>query len=207
MLQLRTIDSDTYSLLQELSGLDFLNDFSLAGGTSLALQLGHRISIDLDFFTLVEFDPEELLDQLRQSYKINNASLSTNTLSLYIRSNKKNIKVEFLRHNYKLLKKIQIVNNIRLYAIEDIAAMKLNAVANRGSKKDFYDIYQLLHKFSITELLDLFKEKYKSSNAFTVIKSLNYFEDADMEPDPMSLIDVDWNIIKKRLSKEVNENF
>lgn len=207
MLQLRTIDSDTYSLLQEISGLDFLNSFSLAGGTSLALQLGHRKSIDLDLFTLHEFDSEKLLDQLLHNYKISNASLSTNTLSLYIYSNKKNIKVEFLRHNYKLLKEIQIVNNIRLYSIEDIAAMKLNAVANRGSKKDFYDIYQLLNKFSITELLDLFSEKYKSSNAFTVVKSLSYFEDADLEPEPMSLIDVDWNTIKKKLSKEVSENF
>lgn len=207
MLQLKTIDSDTYLLLQELSKSNYLNDFALAGGTSLALQIGHRISVDLGFFTLAAFDSVKLLDQLATDYNISNATVANNTLSLYINFNKNNIKVEFLRHDYTLLKNYLTSSNIRLYAIEDIAAMKLNAIANRGSKKDFYDVYELSKIYSIPELLDFFKEKYLDLNAFTVIKSLNYFEDADLEPDPMSLRDESWEMIKRKVRNKVNKSF
>ena len=207
MLQLKTIHQDTYLLLQELSKLGYLNDFALAGGTSLALQLGHRISVDLDFFTLAAFDSIVLLDQLKTDYDISNVTTANNTLSLYIRYSSQNIKVEFLRHNYKRLNNYVKNDSILLYSKEDIAAMKLNAIANRGSKKDFYDIYELLKIFSITELLDFFKEKYHDMNAFTVIKSLHYFEDADLEPDPMSLRNESWDIIKKIIRNKVNRSF
>ena len=207
MLQLKTIDPDTYLLLQQLSESDYLKDFALAGGTSLALQLGHRISIDLDFFTREVFDSLELLEKLEADYELSNVTTAKNSLSLYIFFNKKNIKVEFLRHNYKQLNNFLINNDISLYSIEDIAAMKLNAIANRGAKKDFFDIYELLKTYPITDLLDLFKEKYVSQNAFTVIKSLNYFIDADKEPDPMNLKTVSWNQVKERIKSEVNKNF
>ena len=207
MLQLKAIHKDTFSFLQKLSKLVYLNDFALAGGTSLALQLGHRISIDLDFFTLEIFDSLELLERLNKDLKISNATTAKNTLSLYIQFNGKNIKTEFLRHDYKLLKDHTEIGDIRLYSVEDIAAMKLNAIANRGSKKDFYDVFELLKSFSIVELIDFFKEKYSTLNAFTVIKSLYYFEDAELEPDPMSLNKVSWTKVKEKIKIEVNRNF
>ncbi len=207
MLHIDSIDQDTYLLLQELSSLNYLKEFALAGGTSLALQLGHRISIDLDFFTIDEFDSEKLLDHLISDFEVSNVTIAKNTLNLYIRFNQKNIKVDFLRHHYKLLDKYISKDKIRLYSINDIAAMKLNAIANRGSKKDFYDIYELLNSFSIMELLEFFKEKYQRLNAFTVVKSLDYFEDADLEPDPMSLKKINWKLIKEKVSNEVQKNF
>lgn len=207
MLQLNTIHNNTYLLLEALSKRDYLKDFALAGGTSLALQLGHRISIDLDFFTLKEFNSEKLMDQLNSEFDIRDINLAKNTLNLNVHFNDQDIKVEFLRHNYMLLDKYLVVNNIRLYSIKDITAMKLNAIANRGSKKDFFDIYELLHKFLIVEMLDFFKEKYKNYNGFTVIKSLSYFEDANVEPDPMLINNVSWTQVKKRLISEVNNNF
>lgn len=207
MLQLKSIHQDTFLLLQELSQLNYLNDFALAGGTSLALQLGHRISVDLDFFTLEEFDSQRLLEELRNDFVINNASTDKNTLSVFIEYHSQNIKVEFLRHNYKQLNKFLNIGNIRLYSIEDIAAMKLNAIANRGSKKDFYDIYELLKSFSLKDLLEMFKTKYQNYNEFTVIKSLNYFDDANIEPHPMSLRDESWEMIKEKICKEVRLNF
>ena len=207
MLQLNTIHNNTYLVLEALSKRDYLKDFALAGGTSLALQLGHRISIDLDFFTLKEFNSEKLMDQLNSEFDIRDINLAKNTLNLNVHFNDQDIKVEFLRHNYMLLDKYLVVNNIRLYSIKDITAMKLNAIANRGSKKDFFDIYELLHKFLIVEMLDFFKEKYKNYNGFTVIKSLSYFEDANVEPDPMLINNVSWNQVKKRLITEVNNNF
>ena len=79
--------------------------------------------------------------------------------------------------------------------------MKLNAIANRGAKKDFYDIYSLLETFSINELLSLFENKYPEINSFSVLKSLNYFDDADMELDPISLVDANWKSVKKKISE------
>jgi predicted nucleotidyltransferase component of viral defense system len=88
------------------------------------------------------------------------------------------------------------VGDIRLFSLEDIAAMKLNAVANRGAKKDFYDIHALLTIFSLSELIGFFEKKYQKMNSFTVVKSLAYFDDADLEPDPMSLMESPWDQIK-----------
>lgn len=212
MLQLKSIEQDTYKLLQELSKLDYTNNFALAGGSSLALQLGHRISIDLDFFTLLAFDSTKLLDKLNSIYKISNVSVSDNSLSLYINmtsssrdGGNQNIKVEFIRHNYKLIKEYIKEESIRLYAMEDICAMKLNAIANRGSKKDFYDIYELFKIFPVSDMLEFYKEKYKSRNVFTVVKSLNYFDDADLEPSPMSLNSISWQEIKDKIVFELNK--
>jgi len=128
-------------------------------------------------------------------------------LSLFVEFNSQNIKVEFIRHNYKILNSFLEYENIRLYAVQDIAAMKLNAISNRGSKKDFYDVFELLKIYSINELVDFFKEKYDVFNAFTVIKSLNYYEDADLEPDPMMLKKTSWKEVKIKVTMEVNRNF
>lgn len=197
MLQLKTIHPEAFELLHSISAHYKLNDFSLAGGTALALQLGHRISLDLDFFTSNLFDSANLLEQLRSSYTINSCSQSTNSLTLFIQTATENIKVDFIRHNYPLLQAIQSVDNIRIFSLEDIAAMKLNAIANRGAKKDFFDIHALLNTFSIQQLLHHFEKKYDHINSFTVIKSLVYFLDADLEPEPVSLEDITWNQVKK----------
>ena len=93
----------------------------------------------------------------------------------------KDIKVDMLRHNYPLLYPIQQVNRLHIFSLEDIAAMKLNAIANRGSKKDFYDIHALLSRFSMKELLTFFEKKYQQLNSYTVVKSLVYFDDADLD--------------------------
>ena len=83
--------------------------------------------------------------------------------------------------------------------------MKLNAVANRGAKKDFYDIHALLSRFSLQELLDFFAKKYQTMNRFTVIKSLAYFDDADLEPDPMSLMAISWEQIKADMKQRLRD--
>ncbi|MDZ7612817.1 MAG: nucleotidyl transferase AbiEii/AbiGii toxin family protein [Flavobacteriaceae bacterium] len=103
MLQVKSIDENTFLLLKNLVQMDYLDGFSLAGGTSLALQLGHRVSIDLDFFTDLEFNSDQLLDQLNADFIIRNATIAKNTLNLYIDYNGQSIKVEFLRHNYPLI--------------------------------------------------------------------------------------------------------
>lgn len=203
MLQLNTVHQGTFSLLKSLASLDKLREFYLAGGTALALQIGHRVSVDLVFFTLSMFDSNELFEFLKDSYEVSGATRSVNSLSLFVTLHDERIKVDMIRHNYPFLQPVKHVENIRLSSLQDIAAMKLNAVANRGAKKDFYDIYALLTRFSLKELLTSFQQKYEQLNSLTVLKSLVYFADADLEPDPVSLLDVSWADVKKEITTRV----
>lgn len=203
MLQLKAVYPETFSLLEELSGNDPLRNFFLAGGTALALYLGHRISVDLDLFTDLKFDSNALFEDLKRSYSITSCSLSTNSLGMFIQTKKNDVKVDFIRHSYPLLNPVQHFGDIRLFSIEDLAAMKLNAIANRGAKKDFFDIVALLDHFSLPQLLQFFEEKYTQLNCFTVLKSLIYFDDADLEPDPISLRDMRWDNIKDVILQQV----
>lgn len=203
MLQLNTVHQGTFSLLKSLASLDKLREFYLAGGTAFALQIGHRVSVDLVFFTLSMFDSNELFEFLKDSYEVSGATRSVNSLSLFVTLHDERIKVDMIRHNYPFLQPVKHVENIRLSSLQDIAAMKLNAVANRGAKKDFYDIYALLTRFSLKELLTFFQQKYEQLNSLTVLKSLVYFADADLEPDPVSLLDVSWADVKKEITTRV----
>jgi len=205
MLQLKTIDTNTFSLLKDLSTAEFLSDFALAGGTSLALQLGHRISIDLDFFTLKEFSAEMLFNQIKQAYKVFDVSINKNALTLNIEYNRNIIKIDCIRHNYPLINEIKKIDGIKLFSVDDIAAMKLNAIINRGAKKDFYDIFELLQNYTLSELIGFYKIKYPEMNIMMLMKSLNYFGDAELNPEPLSLRKVNWQEVKMYLVKKVND--
>lgn len=205
MLQLKTIHPETFELLKKLSAGKELDFFALAGGTALALQMGHRISIDLDFLTDKEFDSLGLVERLSSSFEIDDISSAVNSLTLFIKIGESAVKTDFIRHNYPRLRPLIIVEGLRLFSLEDIAAMKLNAVANRGAKKDFYDIHALLSRFSLPELLAFFEAKYQKHNSFTVTKSLAYFDDADLEPDPRSLVRLTWQEIKADLQQKLRD--
>lgn len=179
--------------LSELSRRDLIG-FALGGGTSLALRMGHRVSVDLDFFTEAVFSPEELFEEiaLAEATIIRNAK---NTLAV----NANGVKVEFLRHAYPLLEPVEVIDGIPMLSLPDVAAMKLNAIANRGSKKDFFDVVELLEHDTLTVLLGCFASKYRESDPFTVIRSLAWFEDAEEEPDPVSMAGRTWEDVKERM--------
>jgi len=170
------------------------------------LQLGHRISVDLDFFTLKGFKPEEILDKLKKTYSISDASINKNSLTLNINYKEKIIKIDYLRYNYPLIKEINTIDKIKLFSVQDIAAMKLNAIINRGAKKDFYDIFELLQHYELTELIDFYKIKYPEMNTMILIKSLQYFDDAELNPEPISLRKINWQDVKKHINKQI-KNF
>lgn len=207
MLQLETIERNTFLLLKDLMQIPEISYFNLAGGTTLALYLGHRKSIDLDFFTTKEFESTKLVELLMDTYQLSSIVTSKNALSLYILYNEKNVKIDFLRHNYQIIKPSVIEDGVRLYSIEDVAAMKLNAILNRGAKKDFYDIYELLKHYSLHDLVGFFKIKYPNTNVLMLIKSLDYFLDADVEPDPITLNKAKWSDIKEEISNQIRINY
>jgi predicted nucleotidyltransferase component of viral defense system len=185
-------------LLHELFQIEELEAFSLGGGTSLALRFGHRMSADIDLFSLIRFDPESLLQSLRERFS--NTEIFNRTkrsLSLAIRG----IKVDLLHHAYTQLEPPASTGDIRFVSLSDIAAMKVNAVTNRGSKKDFSDLL-LLHRNGVTlsTALDLYCQKYGQAGRFLAIRSLQFFDDAREEPDPLYLNDWTWDIVEGELT-------
>lgn len=204
MLQKNAIQPGTLELLTQLQSEEALNNFNLAGGTSLALQIGHRRSIDLDLFSTDDFDVNFLLEFLETNYNFHSDFTANNTLKGSIDS----VKVDFISHKYPLIKNIREVEHIKLYSVEDIAAMKLNAIAGNGTRsKDFIDLYFLLKEYSVTQLIDFYSQKYKTRNTFHVVKSMVYFDDISLQDWPVMVLEKNLNMdkVKKIIEKKVKE--
>lgn len=204
MLHTKAVDKSTLELLKTICAISELNQFALIGGTNLALRLGHRKSVDLDFFTPDTFN-ESQLEQIIYNH-FHNAQLSHSdrqTRQYFIH----NIKVEFIGFRYPLINNFENLEEIRLFSLQDTTAAKLNAVLGRGSKKDFFDIYELLKNNSLTELIDIFKLKFNQQDVFPLLKSLNYFEDAEQEPDPISLNNTSWKQVKDKIDNVLRDYY
>lgn len=198
MLQTQTIRPELLELLKKIMSSELFKNFNLVGGTSLALQFGHRFSIDIDMFGNSEIDEFEFIEELSNFGTVVVLKKSKNIIILSMDG----IKVDFVNYKYPLLEELIIEENIRLVSDKDIAAMKLNAIAGRGSRKDFIDLYFLLKKYSLKELLDFYKKKYLDGSEFMVLKSLTYFEDAENEEIPIMFEPIDWNKIKQTIIAE-----
>lgn len=202
MLQTRTVEPSTLGLLKELMTKSCLDSFALVGGTALALQLGHRFSVDLDLFTTEPFDKDILLEDLKADFQVSVESESRNIVITYIND----VKVDFVKVPYPTLFPMQTVDAVRMLDLRDIAPMKLSAVTQRGSKKDFYDIYYLLKKMPLPVILNLYLDKFQNQTVFHVLKSLTYFYDAEKYPDPIVFDKkTTWDKVKKALVKAVEE--
>lgn len=197
MLHYNAVPDSVREALTLLAPLPVLEAFALAGGTSLALRFGHRVSVDLDFFTRGAFDSESLVSKL--PLETTEVARSEGSVTL----DAAGTKIDFLRHDYPLLDPEETLEGIRLMSMRDVAAMKLNAIANRGSKKDFFDVHRLLVDLELEELLAAFEAKYPKADRFVVLRSLAWFDDADQEPDPVLLMDLSWQEVKKRMASEI----
>ena len=182
------------------------DSFFLVGGTALAIHYGHRKSIDLDFFTRDKFDIEEVLSWTRhvaerEGMPLVIAGRSTNTLNLVLDG----VKVDLIRYNYRLLDVPLKRERYRLLDVPDLAAMKLSAIANRGSKKNFFDIGRLLDEYTLTELLEFYQKKFPDHDSFFVVRSLGFFDDAEQEPDPLLLSETTWEEVKQLIGERLRE--
>lgn len=200
MLQTRTIEPGTLELLKKLMSIPFLDSFYLVGGTALALQFGHRMSIDIDLFTLDDIDNNNLIEILSKSFDVSIEFENKNMVITYIN----NIKVDFVKMGYPILFEPLLIENIRMLDIRDIVAMKLKAIAQRGSKKDFFDIYFFLQQMKMESMLQLFKRKFEQHELFYIVKSLTYFNDAEDDADPILFDkDVTWAKVKTLIHEKV----
>jgi len=174
-------------------------NFNLVGGTSLALQIGHRNSIDIDLFGNSEINSDLFIEKLSKFGELKVVQSTKNILITKINE----VKVDFVNYKYPLLSQILFVENIRMLSTKDIAAMKLNAIAGRGSKKDFIDLYFLLNEFTLQEILNFYLQKYDDGSSFMVQKSLSYFLDADDQLSPKMYLDFNWETCKQKIIEEV----
>jgi hypothetical protein len=174
MLHKETVEPATLGLITSLQADPALHDFSLVGGTALSLQIGHRISLDIDLFTRHPFDAQVLADHLEKRYGFALQLIHHYTLKGFINS----IFVDIIRHDYDLVNPPITEEGITMLSKADIAAFKLNAISGNGTRaKDFVDIYFLLKEYSLDEIIGFYKQKYSSRNEFHALKSLGYFED------------------------------
>lgn len=204
MLYYETIAPTALELLIQLQSIQGLNHTRLVGGTSLALQIGHRMSVDLDLFAhdLQEDFLSIITGIKKKGLKIEIRKQSTNMLISMIN----NIKVDIVNYPYSWLENEIHYDNITLATKKDIAAMKLSAITNRGTKKDFIDLYYLLKTYSLEQMLSFYAEKYTDSSQFMVLKSLSYFDDADLEAPPV-IFDksITWESVKFTIIDKVKQ--
>lgn len=191
----------TKIVLNNIKKMPDLADFYLSGGTALSLQLGHRESEDLDFFSKKDFNPEALQSKFIPFGKVTNVEIEKSTLNLFL----DDVKIQFLYYPYDLLKKPISYQDILISSLIDIACTKLITISSRGSKKDFIDLFVLLQSFTLSYLFENLDKKYKSTNYnhLHIIKSLIFFESANTQPMPRLHIDINWEEIKKVITQKV----
>jgi hypothetical protein len=206
MLHEEAVAPHTLALIQKLQAVPALENFFLVGGTSLALQMGHRTSVDIDLFTSEDIDIDKLIATLQDGHiQVQVSYRAKNTLITFVEG----VKVDFITHNYPLLENLIWENGIRMASKSDIAAMKVNAIAGNGTRvKDFVDIYYLLNDYSFAQIISFFKSKYRQQSDFHAIKSLTFFDDVDLADWPVLLVDkqLKWPQVMKKIQQACKTN-
>ncbi len=206
MLHFETVKPDTFSLLKELMEIDGLKQFNLVGGTALSLQLGHRISLDLDLFSHDDFENESIIGVLYKHFESRFQLISTLRNKLGVFCFIDEVKVDICRHDGKLIGNIFEEEGIRMWETKEIAASKVNAISRRATKKDFWDINELLNLFTIDEIASFYREKYNPMLAIGVARMVTYFDEAEESDTPNCLKGKTWELIKKEILKKINNN-
>ncbi len=199
----KAISEQTAENLALLGRLKILNQAYLGGGTALALQMGHRVSYDLDFFTDKEFKAQIFLKKMSQIKPYRHEGISWGT----VLGKLGDVKFSLFYYPYPLLKQPTRFKNVRIADMADIAAMKIAAISERGAKRDFIDLYFILRKISFNQVFNFYDKKYGKlfSNLVHIKKSLVYFEDAEKDPMPKMLIRASWGEIKDFFQKGVKK--
>ena len=205
-----TITQEMHLVLNEFSQTEIGARFYLAGGTALSLQLGHRRSLDLDFFTPTE-DIPTIRTALEESLAAFHPTLADSAWGnlVYLA---KDVRIGFYGYGFPLVAPLIEIENLWLASVEDIALMKLDALLSRAARKDFYDLYSVCQKIPLRQLFDLAPQKYSNVRDFEVqtVKRLVYFENAEADMDPVLLQPISWQVVKEyfiQQAKEISSNW
>ena len=182
--------------------------FYLAGGTGLALQIGHRDSVDFDFFRGGSFDTNKLFEKARtifSGHDLEKIQDADQTLSLLV---DKTVRISFFSYPYKLIENSSRDDYFIFASIADIGCMKLSSITGRASNKDYVDIYFILHNIRLAELLEKIKVKFPELNNANILKGLVYFDDVTQEPLKFTEgYEVDFDTVKTYLEGEVKKYY
>jgi hypothetical protein len=180
-----------------------LKGFSLVGGTALSLLYGHRKSVDLDLFSNKPFENEKIIKAFEKKFKsaFDNRTFNPRFgIFCFIDQ----VKVDLVRHPHPLIRPEETKEGIRMFSVEDIIAMKVQAILGRGKKKDFWDVAELLNHFSVLDFIEFHKQKYTTQNLIiTVPQAITYFADAEESEDPISLKKQTWKGVQEAIKKKV----
>jgi len=186
-------------VIVEVGRQPFARRFYLAGGTAVALQLGHRVSVDLDFFSaedeLLDDSRQEIVAALRECFPLDVTGDKVGNLHLDIRGSV----VGFMGYGYPLLEPTILVEGVALADLVDIGLMKMDAVASRGARKDFTDLYFIGRHIPLVEILERGAGKYPLYRDFgmRVLEALADFEHADRDEAIETFPPVSWELIKR----------
>lgn len=202
----KCLPKNARALLRKLVKIANAHEFTLAGGTGLALQIGHRVSVDLDFFTAKSFSTEKVFQEVKGlSLEPRVMEESEGSLTITVDGTK----VSMFRYPYPFIVKMRHADGIPVASLIDIASMKIIAISQRGAKRDFIDLYYILQTIPFWKVAENMSKRFGSSriNPVHIGKSLVYFSDADIDPDP-SLLNKDkpsWEKVKKFFIRNVQQ--
>lgn len=200
MLSIQTVKPDTLELLKAISAQPEVQETRLVGGTALALQYGHRQSVDLDFFGRLPEDKDVLIDAVKHVGEVSVLNSSKIILQMVVNQ----VKVDFVDYSrYPWIDEPIKGDGFVLASDKDIAAMKINAIIGRGTRKDFIDLYALLQHYSLPEIMNFYRQKYPEFSEYRALLSMTYFDDAEMQGMPLMFIETPWEKMKKTIIKAV----
>ncbi len=195
----------TREAFSKLSELAFISQFYLAGGTGLALHLGHRFSVDLDFFSPdADSVGSDTRSTLRATFDDPSLAISHDKDSTFV-ATWRGVGVSFFRLNLiPLVHPPILIENVPLATIEEIGAMKLAAIIDRGTRKDLVDLYYILRQIPIDKLFETAAVKYALVTTFAIsaTRALAYFDDAEALPMPQMIDHTPWSKMKKFLERQ-----
>jgi predicted nucleotidyltransferase component of viral defense system len=200
MLHKNAVEPITLELLTQICQLPSLTNFGLGGGTNIALRKGHRFSLDLDFFTNIPFDTASVYKTITTAFSRVELLFEQNQTMMFLVNE---VKVDFVLYPFEWSQRFEITEGARLISPEDIIPMKLQAISNRFSKKDFWDIELLLQTYPLRRMIELFKLKFPPIDTGYIIHSLTNFENANIEEDPICLIHKTWKEVKHSIQEKV----
>ncbi len=200
MLHYEIIKPGILDLIKGIMAIPLPDNFRLVGGTALALQIGHRLSYDIDFFSDTPFSSNDILELIGGKYSIQVVRQTKGSAII----NVEGIKIDLVSIHGSWLKPPIKEEGIIMAGLEDIATMKLLAITNRGRKRDFFYLYFLLKQLPLKQLIEFFREKFKQHELFMLTQSLVYFEDAETDEEPVLLKEnVTWKEVKEKIRTEV----
>jgi predicted nucleotidyltransferase component of viral defense system len=197
----KALSRQTFRAIEALGKAKILPQAYLAGGTALALHLGHRESEDLDFFTDKAFNEAILIEKLKRlgEFKVKESAWRT-ILGRFMK-----VKFSIFYYQYPLLEQTVSFKSIKIASKKDIAAMKLQAIGDRGAKRDFIDLFFLCKELTLEAVFDLYGEKFDKleERKYHLLRGLRYFEDAERDLLPVMYQPIDWEEVKQFFRQEV----